>query len=181
MNWADAHLTDLGKEQALEANAFWRLQLEVAKMPAFESYYVSPLYRCLQTANLSFEGLELPKERPFRPVIKEMLRETMGEHTCDRRSRRDYIQKAFSQWVIEDGFSEDDELWLADHRETWAEHDVRTRKLLDDLFSNDTGMFVSLTAHSGAIASLLRVTGHRAFKLPTGSVIPVLVKGVKRI
>ncbi|KAF4207762.1 hypothetical protein CNMCM5878_005870 [Aspergillus fumigatiaffinis] len=40
-------------------------------------------------------------------------------------------------------------------------------------------LFVSVTAHSGEIASLLRVLGHRAFSLKTGAVIPVLVKAKK--
>ena len=180
ITWSDAHLTDLGKEQALEANAFWGQQLGWAGMPAPASYYVSPLYRCLQTANLTFSGLKLPKEKPFSPTVKEMLRETMGVHTCDRRSTRGYIHDAFPDWAIEPGFAKGDELWRADHRETWDEHDVRTKVLLDDVFSNDDSTVVSFTAHSGAIASLLRVIGHRTFKLPTGSLIPVFVKGVKR-
>jgi hypothetical protein len=40
---------------------------------------------------------------------------------------------------------------------------------------------VSLTSHSGAIASKLRVLGHRDFPLPTGGMIPVLVKATKRV
>lgn len=33
-----------------------------------------------------------------------------------------------------------------------------------------------MTAHSGAITSILRVVGHRPFRLATGAVIPVFVK-----
>lgn len=33
-----------------------------------------------------------------------------------------------------------------------------------------------MTAHSGAITSILEVIGHRAFGLQTGGVIPVLVR-----
>lgn len=33
-----------------------------------------------------------------------------------------------------------------------------------------------MTSHSGAISGILRVLGHREFRLVTGSVIPVLVK-----
>ena len=150
-------------------------------MPAPESYYVSPLFRCLQTANLTFSGLKLPGERPFEPLVKEMLREVMGEHTCDRRSNRKFIHDSFPEWTIEPGFSEEDVLWRPDHRETWAEHDIRTRDLLDDVFANDRSTFVSFTAHSGAIASLLRVTGHREFKLPTGALIPVFVKATRQM
>ena len=147
-------------------------------MPAPQSYYVSPMYRCLQTANLTYSGLKLPDEAPFDPLIKELLREVLGEHTCDRRSTRSYIHEHFPQWRIEDGFTEQDELWRADHRETWDEHDVRSRALLDDVFLHDSSIVLSFTAHSGTIASLLRVTGHRKFPLPTGGMMPILIKGV---
>ena len=50
------------------------------------------------------------------------------------------------------------------------------RKLLDDIFANDDSTYMSFTTHSGSIASLLRVIGHREFRLPTGAVIPVLIK-----
>lgn len=39
---------------------------------------------------------------------------------------------------------------------------------------------VSLTAHSGAISSVLNVTGHREFPLKTGAMIPVFLR-VERV
>lgn len=140
---------------------------------------MSPLMRCLRTAELTFAGLPGLGGRGFRPVVKEALREVMGVHTCDRRSSRTVIREAFPQWEIEEGFSEVDELWRAEHRETFAEHDLRTQGLLDDVFARERGVVVSLTAHSGMIASLLRVMGHREFRLPTGGLMPVLVKATK--
>lgn len=50
------------------------------------------------------------------------------------------------------------------------------KKLLDDIVTHDDSTYISLTTHSGSIASLLRVIGHREFRLPTGAVIPVLIK-----
>ena len=178
-SWSDAHLTETGKNQALAANAFFRRQFRVEAMPAPEKYYVSPLFRCLQTANITFTRLNLPDDRPFKPVVKELLREVMGEHTCDRRSSRTVIHDAFPSFEIEPGFAENDELWQAEHRETDAEHDVRTLRFLDDIFEHDTSTYLSFTSHSGAIASLLRVLGHREFRLPTGGLIPVLVKATR--
>jgi broad specificity phosphatase PhoE len=150
---------------------------------------VSPLWRCLQTADLTWEGVELPQQRPFRPVIKEILREVMGVHTCDRRSTRSEIVAGFPppKWTVEEGFAEEDELWEEEHRETWGEHDGRTQRLMDDVVGGsdaqegEEGAFevVSFTAHSGTITSLLRVTGHREFRLPTGGIIPVLVKAMR--
>ena len=51
------------------------------------------------------------------------------------------------------------------------------KKLLDDIFAHDESTYISFTTHSGSIASILRVIGHREFRLPTGAVIPVLIKG----
>ena len=41
---------------------------------------------------------------------------------------------------------------------------------------HDQGMFLSFTAHSGAIRSLLEAIDHRQFDLETGGVIPVVVR-----
>lgn len=144
-------------------------------MPKPEKWIVSPLMRCLHTCDLTWTNMSLAG---FAPLVKENAREVMGEHTCDRRSSRSAIHKAYPKWPIEDGFSEADELWQADHRETHAEHDKRTQQLLDDIFNDEPdAKVVSVTIHSGAIASVLRVTGHRIFPLPTGGLIPVLVRG----
>jgi broad specificity phosphatase PhoE len=75
ITWSDARVTDLGASQALAANAFWKRELVEAKIPAPESYYTSPMDRCLATANLTFTGLELPAARPFEPVVKEVKAE----------------------------------------------------------------------------------------------------------
>ena len=149
-------------------------------MPAPQKYFSSPLYRCLQTANLTYSGLEVPKDRPFVPLIKEMMREVMGEHTCDKRSSRTVIHDFVPDWTIEPGFAEEDELWQADHRETHEEHDVRTHDFLDDVISNDDHIFLSFTSHSGSIASLVRVTGHRESRIPTGGLLPMLIRATKK-
>jgi broad specificity phosphatase PhoE len=173
-------LTSKGKQQALSNNAFFNRQFELHKMPPPEKYYTSPLYRCLQTANLTYSSLDVPSDRPFKPLVKEFMREVMGEHTCDKRSTRSVIQKTVPEWDIEPGFTEEDELWQADHRETNDEHDARTQELLDDVFTDDGRTFISFTSHSGAIASLLRVIGHRQLRVPTGGFMPTLVKATKK-
>lgn len=91
------------------------------------------------------------------------------------------IHAAYPDWPIEEGFTEEDELWQAEHRETWAEHDVRTREFLKEVFEGEgkEASVLSLTSHSGAIASLMRVVGHREFKLGTGGMVPVLLKATK--
>ncbi|KKA18373.1 Phosphoglycerate mutase family protein [Rasamsonia emersonii CBS 393.64] len=175
VTWVDARLTDVGQEQARVAHATWRKQIE-NKIPFPESFYVSPLNRCLQTASITFEGLDVPVVKPFRPVVKELLRETLGIHTCDRRSTKSSIQAEYPLYRIEAGFAETDPLWDPYLRESDSARAARLRRFLDDVFSNDPAVFVSFTAHSGAITSILDVVGHRPFALATGAVIPVLVR-----
>ncbi|KAL8844613.1 MAG: hypothetical protein Q9176_001125 [Flavoplaca citrina] len=177
--WVDPHLTDTGVQQAETINAFWKHQLAVAGTPAPEKYYCSPLYRCLETANLTFTGLDLPADRPYKPVVKELLREANGIHTCDRRSPKSAVKNAFPNFTFEPSMTEDDELWSATERESDQDLDGRMKSLLDDVFELDESTFVSLTTHSCAIRSLLRVLGHREFRLVTGGVIAVLVKVVR--
>jgi broad specificity phosphatase PhoE len=121
-----------------------------------ESYYTSPLSRCLSTANLTFFGLDLPRKHPFVPTVKELFREGISAHTCDRRSNKTYIHANFPTYRFETGFPENDPYWTPLHAETSTDQDVRSKKVLDDVFSKDDNTYISVTSHSGEIASLLR-------------------------
>ncbi|KIW91612.1 uncharacterized protein Z519_07580 [Cladophialophora bantiana CBS 173.52] len=177
--WSDAHLTNNGIAQALVANKFWLSRIQEQKIPTPQKYYVSPLYRCLSTANLTFSGLPLPPNEPFVPTVKALLRESISEHTCDRRSNKTYIRSQFPTYKFEPGFPETDQLWTGVTAETDLAQDARSKTLLDNIFSTDDSTYLSFTSHSGEIASILRVLGHRTFSLNTGAVIPVLVKAQK--
>ncbi|PSN63290.1 phosphoglycerate mutase-like protein [Corynespora cassiicola Philippines] len=179
VTWADAHLTSAGVDQALAVNRFWKHLLEEEKITAPEAYYTSPLYRCLATANLTFSNLRLPKKNPFVPTIKEYLREGISAHTCDRRSNKTYIHASFPTYRFEKGFPEHDPYWTPLHAEPSSDQDIRSKAVLDDLFLNDKSTYISITSHSGEISSLLRVLGHREFRLSTGAALPVLVKANK--
>lgn len=72
ITWADAHLTEKGVEQAKIANRFWATEIATQKIPVPESYYTSPLDRCLATADITFSGLDLLSRKPFVPVVKEV-------------------------------------------------------------------------------------------------------------
>ncbi|KAI9885962.1 MAG: Translation factor guf1 mitochondrial [Watsoniomyces obsoletus] len=176
VNWTDAQLTPLGNEQAKVAHEFWKAGISEQHIPAPESYYVSPLYRCLATADITFSNLELPADRPFQPIIKELLREKIGEHTCDERSSKTFIQDEFPKFTFESGFSEGDPLWKPDERETDEQQDARLKKLLDDVIGHDERTYISMTSHSGTTNSIMRVIGHRPFSLVPGALMPVLVK-----
>ncbi|EAS34593.3 phosphoglycerate mutase [Coccidioides immitis RS] len=178
-NWADAHLTDQGIADAKVANETWVTQMKNG-IPVPQTYYTSPLSRCLDTAKITFSTLDLPKSKPFVPTVKELLRETIGVHTCDRRSSRTYIQENYPTYIIEPGFAESDSLWVPNLRESSTAHRERLRTLLSDVFTHDNNTFISMTAHSGTIRSILGAVGHRDFALPPGAVIPVFVRVEKK-
>ena len=174
VTWADAHLTDIGIGQALRANEFWRVKHAEEHIPTPEAFYVSPLDRCLATAKYTFSGLDLPV--PFVPTVKELLREALGVHSCDRRSSATYVKSNYPDYRIEEGFAENDPLWNAKLRESHSQRLFRMKTLLDDIVTSDDSIVISLTSHSGAITELLNAIEHRPFSLQTGGVIPALVK-----
>lgn len=108
--------------------------------------------------------------------MKELLREGISIHTCDQRGNKTYIHDLFPNWRIEPGFSEYDTLWDGVTAETSDAQNARSKKWLDEVFITDDHTWISVTSHSGEIASTLEVLGHQAFSLNTGAVIPVLVK-----
>jgi broad specificity phosphatase PhoE len=153
VTWADAQLTPSGISQALRVHAFWQRLLRDEKIPAPQKYYSSPLSRCLDTARLTFSNLTLPI--PFKPVIKELLREGISAHTCDRRSTRSAISRQFPGFAFERGFSESDPFWTPLRAEPAQNQDVRSKTVLDEILAQGLE-YVSVSSHSGEIASLLR-------------------------
>ncbi|KAH0335896.1 putative GPI anchored protein, partial [Aureobasidium melanogenum] len=173
-SWEDADLTPNGIAQALKANTFWSHEMSAQKITPPQVFYVSPLTRCLKTANYTFAGLGLPN---FVPTIKELVREGISTHTCDHRSNKTYIHNLFPSWNIEPTFTETDELWNGITEESSSAQDYRSKIALDEIFtSSPEASIISITTHSGEASSLLRVLGHRSFSLVTGAVIPVFVK-----
>lgn len=178
VTWADAHLTGIGKQQARDAHDTWKKTIADQGMKTPESFYVSPLDRAIETANITFTGVIEPSS--YKSTVKEMLREGNGIHTCDRRSTRTAISTRWPTYTIEKGFTENDELWRPDLRESISAITERLRGLLDDVFAHDGNTWISITAHAGTTFALLAAIGHRGFPLQTGGVIPVLVKVEKR-
>lgn len=89
-------------------------------------------------------------------MIKELFREVIGVHTCDRRSSKTFIGERYPSWKFEEGFSEEDLLWSATERESDEAMDVRSRRVLDDVFEHDRNAWISVSSHSGEIGSILR-------------------------
>lgn len=156
ITWSDALITPEGAAQATAAHNFWVTEIAQENIPTPQSYYTSPLSRCLETAQITFTGLDLPSQYPFIPKVKELFREAIGVHTCDRRRSRTFIHENYPTYTFETGFAENDPLWDPITRETESAEDARSKTVLDDVFSHDDNTYISITSHSGTISSILR-------------------------
>jgi broad specificity phosphatase PhoE len=123
VTWADAQLTETGVTQAKAVKTFWQHLITDEKIVTPQSYYTSPLYRCLDTARLTFDGLSLKPK--FQPIVKEFLREGISAHTCDRRHSKSFIKKNFKGFKFEKGFAEEDPYWTELFAEPGQDQDVR--------------------------------------------------------
>lgn len=187
----DPMLTDLGINQAKENNRAW--QQQVAKgAPIPNKFFVSPLQRSSRTLVYTWDGI---KESWKHPVVTERLRETSGVTLCDKRSKKSVIKQRFEQYgfVFEDGFTEEDEFFDPNHREVLHEHGIRSNEFLQDLFEADynkaegavdkglakQNTFISTTSHAGTIRSFIMVLNHRDFTIPTGGMIPIVIKATR--
>ncbi|KAG2143629.1 histidine phosphatase superfamily [Suillus clintonianus] len=168
----DPELTEVGKDQAKSAHDAWKQELKF-DIPLPGKLYSSPLTRAIHTHQITFDSI-IPKSQ--RTMIVEDLREVNGVHTCDKRRTRTYIAKKFPDYDIEEGFVEEDIYWNSEKRETHGDIDIRMKRVLDMIFDRDEEQFISFTGHGGIVGSVLRVTKHKLYVLPTGGVLPVIVK-----
>lgn len=245
----DPDLTPLGIEQAKRNNIAWKKQILTKNAPVPSVFFVSPFTRAVDTAKYTWmkikprdansepaspisskdaallDALDLEEDLPekkslsYHALVVEDLRETIGVHTCDKRSTKSEIHATHRGLVFEPGFSEPDNAWLEDYRETPEEQNVRICQFLSRLFDGSqryknavlelqkqnsgyqnsshnlldlikennvkpvpelvNAKYVSVTAHSGTINSILAVTGHRKFNVFPGGMIPVLVKATR--
>ncbi len=91
--------------------------------------------------------------------MKELFREGISGHTCDRRGTKTYIHDVFPAYKIEPGFSENDLLWKPLQGEVQVDENIRSKTVLDEVFSSDDSTYISITSHSGEIASILQGMG----------------------
>ncbi|KAJ7644855.1 histidine phosphatase superfamily [Roridomyces roridus] len=174
----DPELTTLGKAQAATAHAVWVQERAASTpIPLPETQYCSPMTRALDTHMITFEGVTT-----IRALVLENCREEYGAHTCDQRKTRTQIAGAFPSVDIEPGLTEVDELWTA-KRETFEHVVRRARAVLDRIFGEVDGeaLFVSVTAHGGIINAFLNVLGRERYPLPTGGVLPVVIKATRAL
>lgn len=158
LTWFDAKLTEQGIAEAQKANDFWPHAFDVLKIPFPEKLYCSPMARCLETSQITWRNVQLPQTTP-KTEVKELLREVLGEHTCDRRRTKSQIKENFPDVEFEEGFEEEDPLWTVE-RETDDQFDGRTKLFFDELFEKTNDLFVATSGHSGQTNSAMRGLCH---------------------
>ncbi|KAF7313103.1 hypothetical protein MKEN_00996200 [Mycena kentingensis (nom. inval.)] len=155
----DPELTPLGEEQARYAHAVWKTEL-AAGAPLPQRAYCSPLTRALETHQIIYSGLGFLVSTP---LVMEDLRECYGEHTCDKRRTRSEIARAFPEILIEDGFTEEDELWTEKREQ---EHSWRRRaeSFMERVFREARdAQVIAITAHRGTVHGLVHVAGREDY------------------
>ncbi|KAK6198514.1 histidine phosphatase superfamily [Scheffersomyces amazonensis] len=171
IEWDDAELTPKGKQQVDDLSK----QFSLEGIPKPSKYFVSPLRRTLETWERMWRN---SKENSVIPVVKEKARETYGIGTESKRHNKTYIIDKYPYVEFEAGFSEQDELWSSAEHESSQHRNWRVQQLLIEIFEEtheDDDIVISLVSHSGTISSILKVIGHKKWKLPTGSMIPVVI------
>ncbi|AMD21800.1 HFL056Cp [Eremothecium sinecaudum] len=186
--WDDALLTPTGIQQASSVGVKNFVPI-VRELGIPEAFYSSPLRRCLQTFALEWTPVyEAFKEKLPNVIdlqIREGLREHMATHTCDRRLDRYKVSPFFQDLPIANSKlhlnylntdPEKDELWTPTYAESTEELDKRVGNALDGIFS-EPHKYISITCHSGVIASILRVLDHpKLVSLQTGGLVYLVVR-----
>ncbi|OQR93094.1 phosphoglycerate mutase family [Achlya hypogyna] len=168
--YLDARLTVKG--EAAAAKAALRMQTELEAGMPLEKVILSPLRRTLQTGTVVF-GHQIGKV-PF--VAMELCRETMGMHTCDKRSPISEMAAMFPMVDFSDITEETDSLWRSDVRETRDEIQARAVEFLKHVFAHVPETFIAVTSHVGFIGACLRVLEQTEYRLNNCEIVPVVIQ-----
>ncbi|KAF3933127.1 hypothetical protein ABW19_dt0202360 [Dactylella cylindrospora] len=176
----DPDLTETGKGEAREINQIWKTQItkyglyHAGAMP--QRFYCSPFTRAVRTLEKTWDDIVLNLPDAPRVAVRENFRETIGRHSCDKRGKMSVLKEKFQFVDVEEGMADGDEIWTEIREDETEPMDARLRYGLDNIFLEAGETFISITAHSGCLRSVLRVVGHRLFTLETSKMIPVIVK-----
>lgn len=86
----------------------------------------------MSTLAIAYAGI-VTNGTQLSPLIMEGLRDEYGLRTADKRANRTLIHLTHPSFRFEDGFAEEDELWMPGERES-DEHRVdRTAGALDEI------------------------------------------------
>jgi broad specificity phosphatase PhoE len=174
LTWGpDPHLTSKGFCDAKLVHSVWTQELPFGiGLP--QTSYCSPFTRTLVTNVITFNGLTGYNQNDT--IIVENCRGLSRTQTPELRRCKSYIRSMFPGFTFEEGFSENDGLWDPAFPETGTDVQIRARKVLDRIFSNDTGPFVSITTHDDFIEALCRVIGRPIYDILPGGLLPVVIR-----
>lgn len=134
----DAPLTDKGRQQARILQPTVRALKDQPELILF-----SPNCRALQTGAIVFEHLQ--GKIPF--IAHESIREENGVHLCDKRRPKSQQTAEFPMIDFSLLEAEEDQLFLADRRETKIEVATRIYQFLE-LLEKRTEKHVGVASHS---------------------------------
>ncbi len=172
-DFLDPCLTEEGKRQCSVLGKALGQALN-SGMPI--TYIVSsPFTRALETAELALSDapLTLTKSR----VVHELCRETLGRHTCDKRSPVSIVAPKFPGWDFTTLQSDTDAMWSS-RRETPREVQERARAWLQQIWADPrVGSHLLLVNHSGFISACFAELGGGWKKLANAEIVSVIVEG----
>lgn len=191
MCWGpDPYLTPLGIDQANRVHTAWvdATNVPTDAPPLPTKLLSSPFTRTLDTLYITWRGILLrdvgtgrvrpspggcdpQTHAPRQQVhVMELLRETIGEHTCDKRSPMAEIVRRFplaqqegepAPLLFDQHFTEEDCMWQPDQRETDDTMRARIHAGLEQVWSMcPDSQVLSITCHSGVIQRVLEITQH---------------------
>ncbi|KAG8998219.1 hypothetical protein FRB94_006998 [Tulasnella sp. JGI-2019a] len=129
----DSKLTNLGISQAERVHSLWQRELAHGGSIAHPTaLFVSPLSRAMSTLEITYAGI-VTNDTKLEPLIMENLRDTYGLRTADKRVKKTLIHLTYPSFRFEDGFTEEDELWMPGEREKEEHREKRTAKALDEI------------------------------------------------
>lgn len=143
--WADARLTELGKQQAAA------LAPRLAALP-LDVMLTSPLSRAIQTAMIA-----APPGTRFE--VEELVRERNGTHPCDKRRTRAELAADFPTVDLK-GIAEEDDTWT-EAREPFAQTVARAEALLAAV-ARRPETYIGVATHNDWLQALLL---HSSLKL----------------
>jgi broad specificity phosphatase PhoE len=156
----DAKLTELGENQTKELFSALQHMDKTAQIP-FDLLVVSPLSRAIETAQIAFSPLF---NDPKFPIIShELIRETLGVHTCDQRRNLTQLRNLYPRIAFPGNFfvAEEDKLWRAEHRESDEEQRARALQFLHFLYdSYPEKRHILIVAHGGIIRAIAEILGN---------------------
>lgn len=181
ITWLDAGLTETGLSQVSTASKAWSTEFALGNLSVPALFYSSPLQRSLQTFTTLFTASTISNSTTPNatvvPLVVEDLRATYGIYTPDERRPKSEIAAQFPDVKLEDGLTENDERWTNSTRETDRQHDERTGRFLEALYTQSNETYISIVTNPSTIASILRLSSHRPFPLQPGGLIPLILRG----